>query len=305
MLITIIICSYDRRESLARTLDTLALQSRSDAFAVLVIDNNSADGTSEMVESRIEDFPVELRVEVEPTQGLSHARNLGLEIAEGDVVVFIDDDVDCPPDFVSAWTNCFEDPTVAAAGGRILPRLPEGTPDWLRERLAGRNGGPTSRYDFGDTPSDIRTEGPHALPFGANMAMRRELARKAGGFRTDLGWGSSGARLVSGEETELFTRIQREGHRIAYCPSANVVHRIPASRLTSEYLERWYHGYGRASILRRRPRGWKRIGILTSAVLDLMQSALTLRRTGSPSKRLTALEQRAKAGGRIAEIFRR
>jgi GT2 family glycosyltransferase len=302
---TIVICSYNRIESLSRTLDTLAVQDTDREWDVLVIDNNSDDGTSEMVEGRQGSFPVSLQLARETRQGLSYARNLGLELAKGRALVFIDDDVDCPPDFVSAWARCFDDPSVCAAGGRIVPSLPSETPEWLREEIGRTIGGPTSRYDFGDDAADVTEGGAVELPFGANMAVLRETARSVVGFDPELGWGSDASHLISGEDTQFFVRIQQSGERIVYWPEAQVLHRIPAERITLEYFERWYVGLGRSSVIISEPNAWRRIVIGADAVIDIVRARWMRLTDRSPATELRALRRAAKARGRLAQLTSR
>ena len=143
---------------------------------------------------------------MEARRGVSFARNRALAEARGDAIIFVDDDVNCLPGWLAAHGDALRDASVTGIGGRILPILPESTPGAFRVLYSRENGGPVSRYDFGDEPREITPDGPVQPPFGANMAIRRGLALSLGGFRTDLGWGK---RMLPGEETELSRRIRQ------------------------------------------------------------------------------------------------
>lgn len=249
--LTVVLCTRNRRASLLQTLETLRAQVADAAWEVLVVDNGSEDGTGAAVQARADGFPVPLRLVEEPEPGLSHARNRALAAATGRALLFLDDDVNCLPGCVAAHAAALARPDVVGTAGRILPLLPSDAPAWWRELLPREVGGPTSRYDFGDTEREITACGGLPLPFGANMGVLLEVARAVGGFRTDLGWGR---RLVPCEETEFFRRVLAGGGRLLYLPAARVEHRIESRRTTLAYYRRWHRGYGRATILMERRR---------------------------------------------------
>jgi len=100
------------------------------------------------------------------------------------------------------------------------------------------------------------------VPLGANMAVRRDVFERIGGFRPDLG--RAGGRLVLGQEVpELLLRVRAAGLRGLYVPAMEVHHHIPAKRLTPRYFRRWWFGKGvsRAAMERIQP--------LTDLGLDL------------------------------------
>ena len=91
--ISVIICTYNRSNSLADTLCCLAKQSYNiQSWELIVVDNNSDDNTKEIVGQYSRKLP-NLTYKFESQQGLSYARNLGINSAHGDIIVFTDDDV--------------------------------------------------------------------------------------------------------------------------------------------------------------------------------------------------------------------
>ena len=243
-LLTVAICTRDHKAILLETLQHLARQRAQAAWDVLVVANACTDGTEQTVEALAADFPVPLRVSVEPRPGLSSARNHALKAAVAPLVAFIDDDATCLEGWVDAYARAFEDETVVGAGGRIEPALPSSVPAFYAENLdAGEIRGPLSLYDFGDEPQDTGGPGKAHTPYGCNCSVRRELALEVGGFRLDLGWGAG----VPGEETEFFERLREHG-RIVYVPDCRVEHRILASRLTRDYFVQYHFSQGRAFV---------------------------------------------------------
>ena len=130
--ISIIICSYRRQRFIEPALDSLRAQILGD-FEVIFVDNNSPDETAALCAGYAEkhpDFP--LRYVLEKNQGHSFARNRGIAEARGDILSFIDDDVEVMPDFVKELHDFFAThPHVKAAGGKIIPKFEAGRPAWL------------------------------------------------------------------------------------------------------------------------------------------------------------------------------
>ena len=99
---SVVIPTFNRKESLRRTLDALARQSLSaDAFEVIVVSDGSADGTEQLLSDYAENGSLRLRWFSQPNRGPAAARNLGIEKAEAQIIVFTDDDVEPVPEFLA------------------------------------------------------------------------------------------------------------------------------------------------------------------------------------------------------------
>jgi len=299
--ITLVICSYNRRESLLETLETVAQQRCDVAWEVLVIDNNSDDGTTAAVSTRSLTFPVPLRVLREERQGRSHALNRAIDSARGGILIFTDDDVALRPNFVASHAAVYAEAGVGGAGGRILPIMPPDTAPWLRDLCENRNGGMAGRYDWGDVIRVIEAGGPVHLPYGANMSLRRALAIELGGFRTDLGWGE---QLVPGEEIDLFERIRASGHAIVYQPDAAVEHRVQAAKANLEYLLKFEAGCARSVVLMSAIEPIRRLRWTLSALRDFVYySVAAMRPHRGEDDRVEMLRLQARARGCLAELL--
>jgi glycosyltransferase involved in cell wall biosynthesis len=183
MRITVILCTYNRWQSLARALESASALKLpgADRWEILVVDNNSTDKTREVVENFCRRYPGRFRYLFEPRQGKSHALNAGIREAHADVLAFMDDDVTVDPEWLRNLTASLRADYWAGAGGRILPQQTFRLPPWLSlsERYAL---GPLALFDLGSDTVEL-----FEAPFGTNMAFRRGMFDKHGGFRTDLG----------------------------------------------------------------------------------------------------------------------
>lgn len=243
---TVVVCTLNRRASCLETLASLARQDTR-AFDVLVVDNGGGDGTPEAVAELARSFPVPLQVVVERRVGASAARNRALRERGDGLLVFLDDDVTCAPGLVAAYQREFADPRLDAAGGRIVLALPDDADDVLLHHAPRTYGGPWAAYDLG---SETRaTGGSVPMPFGGNMAIRAAVMRAIGGFRDDIGYGTSG---LPGEDTALFRRLEDERRRVLYVADASVVHRFQREKMTRAYFLGWYRSQGRSSAYMQR-----------------------------------------------------
>src|SRR5579862_1106876 len=102
MKITVILCTYNRHQSLAAALESIAdqhLPAGAD-WEVVVVDNNSSDHTREVVDQYCRKYPNRFRYVFEPQPGKSYALNTGIREAKGDVLAFMDDDVTVEADWL-------------------------------------------------------------------------------------------------------------------------------------------------------------------------------------------------------------
>jgi cellulose synthase/poly-beta-1,6-N-acetylglucosamine synthase-like glycosyltransferase len=191
------------------------------AYEVIVVDNTSGDQNVRRLAEA-----AGARWVVEPTVGLSRARNSGAKTARGQLIAFIDDDAVAQQDWLSAHAAAFRDESVAATTGRVLPTS------------SATDAGETwaaAVEDLGDTPFRVDRNTQDwfeqanfgGLGFGCNMAFRSMFFDRWRGFRESLGLGERERPL--GEEHYAFFTLVRNGHAVAYVPNALVYHDSPAS----------------------------------------------------------------------------
>ena len=243
MNITVILCTYNRCHSLAEALHSVAGSKlpSSVTWEVLVVDNNSHDQTREVVEDFCRQHPGRFRYLFEPQPGKSHALNAGIREARGDVLAFMDDDVTVEFSWLKNLTAGLQNGPWVGAGGRILPAWPCSPPGWLPLDGPYNMGGILALFDLGQAAGQLAKP-----PFGTNMAFRKEMFKKYGGFRTDLG--PRPGSEIRNEDTEFGGRLLAAGERLRYEPSAVVHHVVPENRLKKEYFLAFWFDHGRATV---------------------------------------------------------
>jgi glycosyltransferase involved in cell wall biosynthesis len=249
---TVVICTYNRAAFLDATLDSLATTRTSLVrWNVIVVDNNSSDRTREIVASRIADYPVPLKYLLEPQQGKSHALNTGLAATAAGIVLFTDDDVRVTGEWVEAsCRGMVADSSLDYTGGPVRPIWEGPCPDWLDQERTDL-WGTLAILDYG--PEPFVFEERQLVPLGANMAVRRSLIDRVGGFDPDLG--RKGESLLGQEQAEFFCRSRAAGARGRYEPAMEIHHVVPVRRLTKQYFRRWWYwkGVSKSLLERRHP----------------------------------------------------
>ncbi len=226
--VTIAIPTYHRARLLTQTLAGLTRQNYPAALLeILIIDNNSPDNTREVV-ATFQAAAHPPRHILETQQGANFARNRALAEAQGEIIVYGDDDILMEPDWLQELMQPFaNDPTrrIGAVAGEVEPIFPDGCPAWVR----GFHGLQNLRADPGPTAD-------RAVPMSANLAFRRDALRATGGW--DINLGRKGGRVFGGEENGPIRRLRRAGYEVWFAPKAKVLHQMPASRTTLRYVKR-------------------------------------------------------------------
>jgi glucosyl-dolichyl phosphate glucuronosyltransferase len=242
--VTVIVCTFNRSGLLANALASVASSILPDSvnWEVLVVDNNSNDRTRSVVEEVSRQHPGRFRYLFEAKQGKSLALNSAISNARGDILAFMDDDVTVEPTWLRRLTAPLESEEWAGVGGRILAAEAFSAPHWFRLEEPFDLGGPLfAHFDHGDKPGEL-----YRPPYGANMAFRKSMFAKYGGFRADLGPRPGSA--IRNEDTEFGRRLFSGGERLYYEPAAVVYHPVPQERIQKKYFLGWWFDYGRAEI---------------------------------------------------------
>jgi len=240
MTISIIIATFNRGALLGECLEYVSRQHFEPGDEVIVVDNGSTDHTAAVIVEAQARCPVPLHHLVERTPGKSHAIARALDVAAGDVLALTDDDVDVDGSWLEAIRAAMADGDTALVGGPVTPRWEHKAPAWLRATASGygRMAAPLGLVDYG--PDRIELGARTVL--GANLAVRRSVFLRAGGFVTGLG--KLRGTLLSGEDHELCRRVQAAGLRAVYDPRVRVTHWVPAERMRVGYYVSWFFWSG-------------------------------------------------------------
>jgi len=207
---TIAIPSYQRRDSLARLLDSLASEIERHPhdtanLEVAVVLDGSTDGSQQMLETR--EFPVELRHIWQPNRGMAAARNAGLHAAKGEVIWFLDDDMVVDDGTLARHRQAHEQRDEHVLTGPCW--FPE---DWVV--VAPVRDWSHTMYEHFEQAGEL-TSAVYFSP--ANTSSPVHLLTDIGGFdETFEFWG--------GEDMELGIRLLRAGVPVRYDAAASVRH---------------------------------------------------------------------------------
>lgn len=243
--LSVIICTYNRDKYIYNLLKSIAENTLSKAkYEIVLVNNNSTDATEMECNRFCADYDdVVFRYFIETNQGLSYARNRGIQEAKGKVVVYVDDDATINKEYLQTYYDFFEkDNKVEAAGGPIFPVYETVEPKWMshytRQLITGK-------LYMGNVVKEF-TKG--AFPGGGNAAYRKSVFDKVGLFNVDLG--RKGTSLIGAEEKDLFDKMTAQGIKFFYLPKAILYHIIPASKLTEEHFDRLTYSIGKSERIR-------------------------------------------------------
>jgi GT2 family glycosyltransferase len=238
--VSVVTCTYTERrwDALVQAVASARAQDPPPREIVVVIDNNE-----KLLDTAVRELPYARVVANEGTRGLSGARNTGVRHATGEIVAFIDDDARARPAWLETLTRAFDDPSVIGAGGAALPSWESDAPSWIPAEFLWVVG--CSYRGLPASQVEIRN------PIGANMAFRRDVFDRVGGF-TD-GIGRVGRTPLGCEETEFSIRARAAtGGRIVHLPGAQVDHLVSPERASWDYFRRrcWAEGLSKAIVAR-------------------------------------------------------
>jgi glucosyl-dolichyl phosphate glucuronosyltransferase len=269
--VSIVIPTYKRAGALPRVLGSALDQTYPAAsYEILVIDNNSPDDTARVVDEIAREHPGRMTRLLETRQGVSYARQAGIDRARGDIIAFFDDDVYVSRNWLETIVDALSShPDVQCVGGKVLPRWAVPPPSWLtRDHWS-----PLALQDYGDGPMRMSSSNPRGL-ISANLACRAAVLRTVGGFSPELQRIKDG--IGSLEDDEWNRRFWKAGGVGLYEPRLVAWTDVPADRLTRAYHRRWHLGHGRFyALLRADEIEHSRLGALFGVPAHLYRAALS------------------------------
>ncbi len=222
--VSVIIPVYNRAHIIGAVIEAL-LEQEHKPLEIIIVDDGSTDNTREVVKS----YPV--KYIYQENRGPASARNRGFRESKGDIVAFIDSDCIAKKDWLKNLIKGFDSSEVGAVAGSydiansqsLLSRL-------IHEEIKWRHSG-FKRF--------IRAFGSY------NVAIRREVFEKAGGFDESY-------RTASGEDNDLSYRILKAGYKIRFVPDALVAH-YHTENLFKYLKEQYRHAFWRMKLYKDHP----------------------------------------------------
>lgn len=236
--ISLIVTTFNRAAILQRALNSIAQTSNfSNHAELIIVDNNSTDRTNNICISFIANHPeLNTRYVFESSQGLSFARNRGINEAHGDYIVFMDDDQEIDKDYIPSVRKYFEETGAACIGGKIKYINSDAIPIWLHPLIET-----VGQIDLGD--SIIYLDGKRQFLKGGNIAFRKSALLALGGFNTTLG--RIGNTLGAAEEDEIQNRLVNIGQKIAYTPDLIQYNWLLPEKFSKSYWRRQAYWSGK------------------------------------------------------------
>jgi glycosyltransferase involved in cell wall biosynthesis len=226
-MISVVVCTHNRAYRLEQALKSLQEMAVPVGlpWELVIVDNNSSDNTKRVVDNFINNFDLNVKYVVEKHQGLSYARNMGVQKANGTIIAFTDDDCIVDQHWITSIAKEFHsDESIAGIGGRV------------------------ELYNKLDRPVSIRVSKEKMmlssidrlfnLIIGCNMAFVRPVFDEIGGFDTNFG---AGTRFASTEDIDFLYRTYKKGLKIIYSPEILVYHNH--GRRSNEQIRALYKGY--------------------------------------------------------------
>ncbi len=263
--ISVVICTHNRGEYLAGAVQSVRNQPLDLAlYEVIIVDNNETPDPQ--TQAVAEQYGA--RYALEPSLGLSHARNRGVKLARGEYVAFLDDDAQAVSNWLRSALDVIEHCRPAALGGMALPLYTEEAPKpkWFEDRFIVE----------GYWGKQARSLAANEYVYGMNMFWRRDVLNALGGF--DPAYGMMGKKIAYAEETILQIRLRARmpEELIYYHPAVTVHHVVRAEKMQWAWIVRQRFARGQYSFRARYERKGRKQRSTSRRALIIAKSALRI-----------------------------
>lgn len=218
---SIVINTLNRAALLAKTLDSLRWLKYRGQFEVIVVNGPSLDHSQEVIDAWLPSIRA-ARCDV---ANLSVSRNIGICMARGDVVAFIDDDAIPEPEWLAQLAQAYDSPLIGAAGGLVFDQ----TGYSYQYQYSTANRLANANWNLTRSADHLAFPGSFEFPYlqGTNASFRRSALLEVGGFDEEIEYYL--------DETELCCRLVDTGYLIRQLPNAYVHHKFAPSNIRNEH----------------------------------------------------------------------
>lgn len=260
--IAIAVCTYQRNEDLAILLQAVVacaerVKDRV-AVGVAITDDTAAGEARAIVECAADWFELGLEYRISGKQNISLARNMAIETAMGmaDWVAMTDDDCEPPVQWLEALVDAQQQSGATAVTGRMVRRVPPGSPRWLTDE-------PFLELGVSDPPDGTPVD--TAATF--NSMISAEWLRQHPQIRFDPAFG-----VIGGEDMVFYRAARAEGLEIRFAADAFVYENEPLSRATLAYQLYVFFWHGNSACLSMIKRGAPRWRVLVHGGASLARA---------------------------------
>lgn len=224
-MLSVIICTANRNTLALNAVASVLSQSLSPEKHEVIVVNNSK------TPFKIEEFDSRITVVNEPICGLSRARNKGAAAAQGEYLLFIDDDAEAGENLLSQIYDTYKKhPDFSIVGGQIFLNLPNPTPEVFLKGREALWSGYTVPYR---RVKEVHLQ--YEFPYGACFSVRHSVLDSLNGFPE--AYGRCGNDYAGGEETAICFAVKNSGLKIGINPNAYVYHNVSRDRYTKEHIK--------------------------------------------------------------------
>jgi glycosyltransferase involved in cell wall biosynthesis len=272
---TVAIPTYNGELRLPEVLECLRSQINTEHFSweIIVVDNNSRDQTAQVVQQYQTEFPHPIQYCLELQQGAAFARKHAIQKAKSDLIGFLDDDNLPEPNWVAAaYAFAQSHPQAGAYGSQIHGSFEVEPPPQFDRLLPF-----LAITERGSLPLCYEPS-KKLLPPSAGLVLRKQVWLAYVPTHVILSGRVEGS-MLTGEDLEMLSYIQRSPWEIWYNPDMEITHKIPRSRLERAYLIPFFRGIGYSRYVTRMlgVTPWQRpIMLLAYALNDFKKIGLHL-----------------------------
>lgn len=285
--ISVIVCCYNSASRLEETLEHLFAQKTAPSllWEIIVVDNASTDDTVSFAKKTLEKFEtvkIHFTITEEKKQGLSFARQHGVEMAKYEYIIFCDDDNRLNNDYLQVAYDLIDgDENRGVIGGEGIPVSDIDLPAWLENAK--------EEYAIGKPAKTSGIVNSRNYLCGAGMVTRKKLFQNAINNKLpSILSDRKGKSLSSGGDVEYCLRLVLQGYDLYYSADLVFKHFIPAYKLTEEYRGELFRGidecrniiaeYIEANSIKKL-NNYNKLKLLVNASKDFLKSRFKHRKT--------------------------